>query len=138
MNLFKDYQKKFILFLEDLKNGNQIKFPDKMFNLTTELPPKGFDSDMSCNAPMILSKFNNLPPKDMGLILKEKFLVKFNEFEKIEIANQGFMNIYFTKSFWKNYIFNIVSSSSNYGSSNDFKKNIILNLYQQTQQDLYT
>ena len=122
MNLFKDYQKKFILFLEDLKNGNQIKFPDKMFNLMTELPPKGFDSDMSCNAPMILSKFNNLPPKDMGLILKEKFLVKFNEFEKIEIANQGFMNIYFTKSFWKNYIFNIVSSSSNYGASNDLKK----------------
>ncbi len=122
MNLFKDYKKNFLLFLEELKKENEIKFPDKILNLTTELPPKEIKSDMSCNAPMILARFNSLPPMQIGLLLKDKFLSKFNEFEKIEILHPGFMNISFKKSFWKNYMFSIVTSGSNYGSNNDVKK----------------
>ena len=51
---------------------------------------------------MILAKFNQSNPMNMGEILKKYLLLNFNEFKKIEITSPGFLNIYFKETFWKN------------------------------------
>ena len=66
MNLFLDYQKKFLDHLKSLKKKKVIDFPDNFKSLTVELPPKGHDADMSCNVAMILAKFNKKTPLDVA------------------------------------------------------------------------
>ena len=122
MNLFLEYQKKIILLLNELKGKNIIDCPEEIKNLTVELPPKENNADISCNAALILAKFNKKSPKVIGLILKNEMLKKFPEFEKIDLANQGFLNINLNINFWKNYLFDVIKKKSTYGSDNNFKK----------------
>ena len=68
MNLFLDYQKKFLDYLNTLKNKKIIYLPDNLKGLTVELPPKGHEADMSCNFAMILAKFNEKPPLNFANI----------------------------------------------------------------------
>ena len=119
MNLFLNYQKKFIYFLKDLKKKKIIDCPVNIKNLTVELPPKGHNADISCNVAMILAKFNKKSPLDLGLILKKNFLEYFKEFEKIDVSKKGFLNINFHINFWRDYLFKIVRSKSDYGSNKE-------------------
>ena len=95
MNLFLNYQKRFLDYLKSLKNKKIIDLPNNLKSLTVELPPRGHKADMSCNAAMILAKFNKKKPLDFANILKKKFLENFKEFEKIDVAMPGFLNINF-------------------------------------------
>ena len=122
MNLLLDYQKKFLNYLKILKKKKIIDLPDNLKGLTVELPPKGNKADMSCNAAMILSKSNKKTPLDLGNILKKNFLLEFKEFEKINVAKPGFLNINFKIDFWKNYLLKIIQSKSNYGSNKNVQK----------------
>jgi len=71
---------------------------------------------------MILAKHNNTTPEKLGLIIKKHFTRNFKEIEKIDVAKQGFLNINFNIAFWKNYLFNIIKSKSEFGSNKE-KKN---------------
>ena len=122
MNLFLDYQKKILNYLNNLKKKRIIDLPDNLKNLTVELPPTGHKADMSCNASMILAKLNKKPALDFANILKKKFLENFSEFEKIDVAEPGFLNINFKIDFWKNYLLQIIKSHSNYGSDKSSQK----------------
>ena len=95
MNLFLDYQKKIFNSLKVLSKKKIIKIPNSVKNITVELPPKNQIADISCNVAMILAKYNNKKPVDIANILREQFLKNFKEFEKIDIANPGFINITF-------------------------------------------
>ena len=121
MNLFSNYQKSFWDYLKSLKKRKVIELPDNLKGLTVELPPKGYKGDMSCNAAMILAKFNKKTPLDLANILKKNFLENFREFEKIDVAKPGFLNINFKIDFWKNYLFKIIESNLNYGSNKNLK-----------------
>ena len=121
MNLFLDYQKKFLDYLKILKKEKIIDLPDNLKGITAELPPKGHKADMSCNAAMMLAKFNKKLPLDIANILKKKFLENFNEFEKINIAKPGFLNINFKIDFWKNYLLEIIQSKSSFGSNKSLR-----------------
>ena len=77
MNLFLNYQKSFLDYLKSLKKKKIIDFPDNLKSLTVELPPKEHKADMSCNAAMILAKFNERSPLDLANILKKKFSGEF-------------------------------------------------------------
>ena len=76
---------------------------------------------MSCNVAMLLSKINKKSPLDLAKILKDYFLENFNEFEKIEIAKPGFMNIFFKRNFWESFLLKIIEANTSYGK-NDSKK----------------
>ena len=117
MNLLLDYQKRFLDCLKKLKKQEIIELPDTLKNLTVELPPKGHKADISCNAAMIFAKFNKKSSLDLANILKKNFLENFDEFEKIDIAKPGFLNISFKIDFWKSYLLKIIQYNSNYGSS---------------------
>jgi len=116
MNLLLDYQKKILDSLINLKKKKIISIPEYLNNLTVELPPKGQKADISCNAAMVLAKINKKIPIKFAIILKNFFLKTFQEFEKIEIAEPGFLNISFSNDFRKNYLFQIIKFNLQYGS----------------------
>ena len=122
MNLFSNYQKRFLHYLKSLVKKKIIVLPNHLKNLTVELPPKGHKADMSCNVAMILAKFNKKTPLDLANILKKNFLENFKEFEKIDVAKPGFLNINFKIDFWKNYLFKIIQSDANYGSNRNLQQ----------------
>ena len=122
MNLFLDYQEKIFVSLKNLEKKKIIRIPSKIRNFTVELPPKNQRADISCNAAMILARANNNSPIKLAEILKKHLLSNFIEFESIEIAGPGFLNIYFHISFWKKYLTKIIQLNSKYGSNKMLKK----------------
>ena len=123
MNLFLFYQKKFIKCLKTLSENNKIIIPRDFNSLTVELPPKNQKADMSCNVAMILAKHNNISILDIGTVIKNTFLSEFKEFENIDVAKQGFLNITFRKTFWKDFLLNIIDLKSSYGADKNFIQN---------------
>ena len=73
---------------------------------------------------MILAKDNNSSPIKLAEIIKKHLLSNFKEFKSIEIAEPGFLNIYFHILFWKKYLNKIIKSDSKYGSNKTFEKKI--------------
>ena len=108
MNLFLDYQKKIFNSLKNLEKKKLIQIPARLKSFTVELPPKSQRADISCNAAMILAKANNSSPIRLAEILKKHLLSKFKEFENIEIAGPGFLNIHFHISFWRDHLKKII------------------------------
>ena len=121
MNLFSDYQEKIFNTLKKLEKKKLIKISPKLKRITVELPPKNQKADLSCNAAMILAKENNISPIELAETIKRHLLIDFKEFRNIEIAEPGFINIYFHISFWRKYLANIIKLDSKYGSNRTSK-----------------
>ena len=109
MNLLSYYQEKIFSCLKNLEKKKLIQISSELKKISVELPPKNHKADISCNAAMILAKFNNVSPIELGKILKKYLLSNFDEFKSIEIAGPGFLNISFNISFWKEYLTKIKS-----------------------------
>ena len=107
MNLFSDYQKKIFNSLKKLEKKKLIQIPSKLY-LTIELPPRNQKADISCNAAMILAKFNNDTPVNLAELLKKHLLSSFKEFKSIDVAHPGFLNISFNISFWNEHLTKII------------------------------
>ena len=122
MNIFLYYQERIISTLKDLEKKKIIKIPTKFKGFSVELPPKNTKAAISCNAALILAKHNNISTLDLATILKKKFLYIFNEFESIEVAGPGFLNINFDINFWKKHLLKIVKLNKKYGSAITNKK----------------
>ncbi len=123
MNIFQIYQKKIFDHLIEERKNKLIDFPDTLKNIVTELPPKGQNGDISCNAAMLLAKFNKKSPLEMGLKIRENLLKNFSEFETIDVAKQGFLNIKFKKIFWKDFLDSIIYLKGSFGSNKSITKN---------------
>jgi len=121
MNLFSEYQTKIFKILKQLEKKKIIILSNKLKSIKVELPPKNQKADLSCNVAMILAKENNTSPVKLAEILKIHLLKNFKEFNKIEIASPGFLNIFFDISFWKIYLSEIISLGAIYGSNFIFK-----------------
>ena len=122
MNIFLYYQERILSTLKDLEKKKIIKIPNKFKGLSVELPPKNTKAAISCNAALILAKHNNISTLDLATILKKKFLYIFNEFESIEVAGPGFLNINFDINFWRKHLLKIVQLNKKYGSAITNKK----------------
>ena len=116
MNLFLNYQEEFKVFFKELKKKKKILLPLDLKNLTVELPPRAVESDFSCNAAMILAKENKKNPLELANFFQKELLLNFNEFEKIDIAKPGFLNITFKSTFWNKYLLFIIKSGKKFGS----------------------
>ena len=122
MNLFIIYLNKIKKILSDLEKKDQIKLSGDLTGLTIELPPANIEGDISCNAPLILSKINEKKTMKMAEFLKVHFEKNFPEFKNIHIAKPGFLNIEFTDDFWKNFLSNLLDNKERYGSDTSSKK----------------
>jgi arginyl-tRNA synthetase len=124
MNIFINYKIKLSDFFKTLEKKNIIKLPKKFDNFSVEIPKIKTHGDFSTNAPMIFAKENNLNPIDLANIIKKELEGKFKEIIKIEVAKPGFLNFFFDKTFWYDFILSI---DVNFGKSQNLEsKNILI------------
>ena len=98
MNIFENYLSiinKIILGNQDILKLKNIK---NLNNVNLEVPPEHFNFDLSTNVCLILSKDNQINPKDLANNLKNLLLKEIKDFENIEIAGPGFLNIKLSKN----------------------------------------
>ena len=69
MNIFEQYLDKIKkIILDQAKNG-ELVLPERLDGITAEMPPAKFNSDISTNVAMFLSKLNNKPPLELAKLL---------------------------------------------------------------------
>ena len=125
MNIFNNIKKEILEIVK--KNKKKLKFSDNLLtdNIQVELAPIKFDCDLSTNLAMILAKTQKKNPLSLASDLKELLLSEIKEFDKIEIAGSGFLNITLKNSSVLNTIEKILSDKKNYGS---YKSNKNINI----------
>ncbi len=115
MNIFDQYLDKIKNVLLDLSKNGNIVLPEKMDGITAEIPPAKFNSDISTNVAMVLSKANNKSPSDLANILVKSIKEKDELIDKISVVKPGFINIKFKPIFWTKFVKEIIKNSDNYG-----------------------
>ena len=60
MNIFDQYLEKIKMILMHLSENEDLILPEKLDGITAEIPPPKFNSDISTNVAMVLSKINSL------------------------------------------------------------------------------
>ena len=104
MNIFEEYIKKITdLIIKNQKSLNLDNLND-FKGIVVENPPVEFNFDLSCNVGLLLGKINKINPIELSNKIKDLILKELNDFEKIEIAGPGFLNLKFTN---KSLILNI-------------------------------
>ena len=98
MNIFEEYIKQINSLI--LKKQQFLKL-DNLNNfkgIVVESPPPEFNFDLSCNAALVLAKINKTNPKDLADKIKNLILNDLNDFDKIEVAGPGFLNLKLTNN----------------------------------------
>ncbi len=127
MNIFELYLDKIKKILLDLSKNSNLILPDKLDGITTEIPPSKFNSDISTNVAMVLSKLNNKSPNDLAVILSEAIKKSDKLIEDISIIKPGFINIKFKKIFWTIFVEDIIKNAKTFGiNTNEKKKNYLV------------
>ena len=121
MNIFDQYLDKIKGVLLDLSKNDNLVLPEKMDGITAEIPPAKFNSDISTNVAMVLSKANNKPPLDLANILVKAIKEKDELIDNISVAKPGFINIKFKPIFWTMFVKEIIKNSDNYGINTNEK-----------------
>tara|TARA_B100000965_G_scaffold112916_1_gene93171 strand:- start:3937 stop:5661 length:1725 start_codon:yes stop_codon:yes gene_type:complete len=121
MNIFEEYINKITTLI--LKNRKILKL-DNLNNfkgIVVESPPVEFNFDLSCNASLVLGKINKINPKELANKIKDLILKDLKDFEKIEIAGPGFLNLKLTNNSLISNINKILKNKNSYGkkSSNN-------------------
>ena len=127
MNIFEQFLDKIKKTLLDLSNNGDLILPDTFNGVTAEIPPLKFDSDISTNVAMVLSKINKKSPIVLANILSEEIKKKDKLIENISVVKPGFINIKFKTIFWSNFIKEIIQNSESFGiNSKENKKNFLI------------
>ena len=123
MNIFDLYLEKIKKILLDLSKDSNLVLPENLDGITVETPPQKFDSDISTNVAMFLSKINNKSPSELSEILIEKIKKQDELIENIVFAKPGFINITFKSIFWTKFVEEIINNSRIFGVNQKEKKN---------------
>ena len=126
MNIFEQYLDKIKEILSTLSSNGDLILPDSLNGITAEIPPSKFDSDISTNVAMVLSKINNKSPSDLASILAEKIKKEDKFIEEISVVKPGFINIKFKPIFWTNFIKEVIKNSKSFGTNNNIKRNYLI------------
>jgi len=122
MNIFEEYINKITALI--LKNQKLLKL-DNLNNfkgIVVESPPVEFNFDLSCNAGLVLGKINKINPKELADKIKDLILKDLKDFEKIEIAGPGFLNLKLTNKSLILNINKILENKKFYGKKNSSNK----------------
>ncbi len=117
-NLYLDQIKKIVL---KNKNDLELKELNDFSGIQVESPPVKFNCDLSTNLPMILGKINKKDPKILAEKIKNILLKEIKNFEKIELAGPGFLNINLNTAALLDFIKNILRDENTYGSQKNNK-----------------
>ena len=127
MNIFNLYLDKIKKIVLDLSKNGKLILPGKLDGITAEIPPSKFNSDISTNVAMVLSKANNKSPIDLATTLIK--IIKKNDelIEDISIIKPGFINIKFKAIFWTIFVEEIIKNSKTFGiNTKEQKKNYLV------------
>ena len=122
MNIYEHYSKIVIKLILKNKKFLSIKETNNFQGVSFESPPDGFDSDLSTNICLILSKLNKLNPKDLSSKVKKIIYDETKEFLDIAVAGPGFLNFKLSNDSLKSIIIKIFNSKAKYGSVKENKK----------------
>ena len=117
MNIFEYYLSEIIKLIISHKDDLGLKNLDNLSNINLEVPPEKFNFDLSCNISLVLGKSNKLNPQNLATQLKTLFENKIKNFDIIDIAGPGFLNIKLSKSALIYNINSIFESDQSYGST---------------------
>ena len=123
MNIFDYYLDKIKKTLIHLSQNNDLIIPEKLDSVTAEIPPPNFDSDISTNVAMVLSKVNKRSPMDLAVTLEKAIKESDKLIENISTVKPGFINIKFKAIFWTNFAKEIINNSKTFGINTNEKKN---------------
>ena len=127
MNIFDQYLDKIKKTLLDLSKKGDLILPNSLDGITTEIPPSKFNSDISTNVAMVLSKLNNKPPAELANILSEEIKKNDNLIDEVSIEKPGFINIKFKPIFWTNFIKEIIQNPKSFGiNTRENKRNYLI------------
>lgn len=126
MNIFEQYLDKIKEILSTLSSNGDLILPDTLNGITAEIPPSKFDSDISTNVAMVLSKINNKSPLNLASILAEKIKKEDKFIEDISVVKPGFINIKFKPIFWTNFIKEVIKNSNSFGTNKNIKRNYLI------------
>ena len=126
MNIFDIYSEKIKTLVKNLSKQNLIEIPDSLNGINVDLPPEKFDCDISTNVAMVLSKSNKKPPIDLAKQLAELIKKNDRDISSIDVAKPGFINIKFNKSFWNNFLKEIIINQKEFGVNKKQKKKTYL------------
>lgn len=119
INYYRDKIKNILLNEFTLKESD-------LENVSFELPKESSLGDLSTNASMVLSGKLKKSPQEIASTIID--LIKDNpDFEEVQVAGKGFINIYFKKHIWWNLLPIILEKKEKYGDA-DFGKNQKINL----------
>ena len=126
MNIFDIYSEKIKTLVKNLNKQNLIEIPDSLNGINVDLPPEKFDFDISTNVAMVLSKSNKKSPIDLAKQLSELIKKNDKDISSIDVAKPGFINIKFNKSFWNNFLKEIIINQKEFGVNKKQKKKTYL------------
>ena len=117
MNIFEYYLSEIHNLVLSHKDDLKLVSLDSLKNVNLEVPPEQFNSDLSCNISLVLAKSNKLNSMNLAKQLKEIFKKEIRNFDKIEIAGPGFLNIKLSNEAIVKNINLILENNSIYGSN---------------------
>ena len=121
MNIFVIYRKHIINLIKKLNITGSLELPNNLNNINVDIPPIKFDGDISSNVAMVLSKTNKKPPLEIADLIANE-LKKEKNINTITVENPGFINIKFKKSFWSDFLIDVVNNYKSYGINLEEKK----------------
>ena len=127
MNIFEQYLDKIKKTLLDFSKKGDLILPDTLDGITAEIPPAKFNSDISTNVAMVLSKINKKPPIELANTLSEEIKKNDKLIDEISVVKPGFINIKLKPVFWTNFIKEIIQNSKSFGiNTKENKKNYLI------------
>ena len=127
MNIFEQYLDKIKKILLDFSKNGDLILPESLEGITTEIPPSKFNSDISTNVAMVLSKINKKPPIELANTLSEEIKKNDKLIDEISVVKPGFINIKFKPVFWTDFIKEIIQNSKSFGiNTREKKKNYLI------------
>jgi len=122
MNVLENYLEKIKkIILKKIKELN-ISENYNFESVNTEVPPVNFDFDLSCNIAMVLGKQIKENPKNLAEKIKKILLKECKDFDSVQVAGPGFINMRLNNSALQNIIIDIYKDKNNYGSNKKNKK----------------
>ena len=127
MNIFDQYLDKIKKILLDLSKNENLILPVSLDGITAEIPPLEFDSDISTNIAMVLSKINKKSPIELANYLSEKIKNEDKLIDNISVVKPGFINIKFKSVFWTDFSKEIFQNPKSFGiNTKEIKKNYLI------------
>ena len=122
MNIFENYLEKITNIISVSKKDGSIIVPEKLSGVNVDIPPPKFNCDISTNVAMILSKANKKTPIEIANNLIELIKKNDDQIDSIVVEKPGFINIKFKKTFWNNFLKEVISLKQNFGVNKNSQK----------------